>query len=297
MVAERGASENTRAAYQRDLKDYASFLTSRKAGLDAVTATADDIRAYLADLSTRNAKPATAARRLSAIRQLHRFLYAEGIRADDPTLTVDAPKQRRPLPKILSEAEVDCLLETAHGLPGIDGVRMVCLLEVLYASGLRVSELVTLPLAAAIRGEDFLLVTGKGGKERLVPLSAPAVEAIAAFREIRPAFAPNPDAANRSPYLFVSRSKEGHLTRQRFGQLLKELALAANLDPAKVSPHVLRHAFASHLLANGADLRSVQMLLGHADISTTQIYTHILDERLKNLVSAHHPLARAPRTS
>ncbi len=290
MVAERGASENTRAAYARDLRDYSQFLDNRNSSADK--AVADDIRAYLSDLAARQTKPATAARRLSAIRQFHRFLYDEGLRGDDPSLTVDAPKQGRPLPKVLSVEDVDRLLDAARAVPGPEGVRTLCLLEVLYASGLRVSELVTLPAAEAARDTDFLIVNGKGNKERLVPLSPPAIDALAAYRALRASFAPTPEVAEQSPYLFVSRGKEGHLTRQRFGQILKELALSAGLDPQGVSPHVLRHAFASHLLANGADLRAVQVLLGHADISTTQIYTHILDERLKNLVSEKHPLAR-----
>lgn len=290
MVAERGAAENTRQSYERDLRDYAAFLVARRTA--PADADATDIRAYLGQMSDAGVAASTAARRLSALRQFHRFLFTEGVRADDPTATIDAPKRRRPLPKVLGEEEVERLMTAAQAQPGVEGLRTRCLIEVLYAGGLRVSELVSLPVAAAARGEDFLMVTGKGGKERLVPLSAPAVEAIAAYRAVRPAFSRNREAAEKSPYLFPSRGKEGHLTRQRFGQILKALALAANLDPAKVSPHVLRHAFASHLLAHGADLRSVQKMLGHADISTTQIYTHILDERLKNLVTEKHPLAQ-----
>jgi len=286
LAAERGAAANTRAAYDRDLRDYEAFLAER--GVDARTARDRDVSAYLSHLAAGGAKPATAARRLSALRQFHHFLHAEGIRADDPTTAIDAPKRGRPLPKILSEAEVDRLLAAAGAPSGPEGVRRACLLELLYATGLRVSELVTLPLAAVRRDEPFLMVKGKGGRERLTPLSEPARAALAAYRDVRAAYLPD---GRESRYLFPSRSKEGHLTRQRFGQMLKELALEVGLDPKKVSPHVLRHAFASHLLAHGADLRAVQKMLGHADISTTQIYTHVLDERLKRLVAEKHPLA------
>jgi integrase/recombinase XerD len=236
--------------------------------------------------------PRTAARRLSALRQFHRFLNGEGVRPDDPTAALDSPRQGRPLPKYLSEAEVDALLVASRARPGPDGVRLVALLELLYATGLRVSELVGLPLAAIARDRRLLSVRGKGNKERLVPLSEPAREALAAWLPLRQA-ALGPGSMSR--WLFPSRSRQGHLTRHRFGQLLKELAIAAGLDPAKVSPHVLRHAFATHLLAHGADLRSVQRLLGHADISTTQIYTHVLEDRLRALVHEHHPLAKQGR--
>ncbi|MEQ8602712.1 MAG: site-specific tyrosine recombinase XerD [Marivibrio sp.] len=287
LAAERGAAANTRAAYERDLRDYEAFLAAR--GADARTAQDRDVSAYLSHLAAGGAKPSTAARRLSALRQFHHFLHAEGVRADDPTGAVDAPKRGRPLPKILSEEDVDRLLAAASAASGAEGARLSCLLELLYATGLRVSELVTLPLAAVRRDEPFLMVKGKGGRERLTPLSEPARAALADYRDARTAFLPN---GRESRYLFPSRSKQGHLTRQRFGQLLKELALQAGLDPKKVSPHVLRHAFASHLLAHGADLRAVQKMLGHADISTTQIYTHVLDERLKRLVAEKHPLAK-----
>jgi integrase/recombinase XerD len=269
------------------LIDYCGFLAGRDTASDR--ASSDDIRAYLAALARQGVKPTTAARRLSSLRQFHKFLFAEAIRADDPTVVIDSPRQGRPLPKIMTEGDVDRLLAAGQADDGPDGLRMQCLLELLYATGMRVSELVTLPLTAVLRDEPFLLIRGKGGKERIVPISLPARLAINAYLEVRPAHLP-PEA--ESPFLFPSRGKEGHLTRQRFGQVLKELALEAGLDPAKVSPHVLRHAFASHLLANGADLRVVQQLLGHADISTTQIYTHVQEERLKALVEANHPLAR-----
>lgn len=286
IVAERGAAENTRAAYERDLTAYGAFLAAR--GKGARSARGQDVSDYLSDLAVQGMKPTTAARKLSALRQFHRFLYAEGIADGDPTADIDPPRKGRPLPKFLSESEVDQLLDAARALEGPEGARAICLLELLYATGLRVSELVTLPLAATRRDDPVLTVRGKGGKERLVPLSDPARAAIRVYRPLRAAFLPE---GAESPYLFPSRSKEGHLTRQRFGQMMKALALAAGLDPAKVSPHVLRHAFAGHLVAHGADLRAVQQMLGHADISTTQIYTHVLNERLAGLVAEKHPLA------
>ena len=235
----------------------------------------------------------TAARRLSALRQYFGFLFAEGIRSDDPTALVDSPRLGRPLPKILSEEEVEAMIAAAQESPGPEGLRLSALMELLYATGLRVSELVTLPLAAAVRDPEIIVVRGKGGRERMVPLTENARDAVAAYCEVRDYFAPPGD---RGHWLFPSRGKEGHLTRQRFGQILKELADACGLERRKVSPHVLRHAFASHLLANGADLRSVQKMLGHADISTTQIYTHVLDARLRALVRDKHPLSEvAPR--
>ena len=288
LRAERGSSDNTVTAYRRDLAHLAAFLAGTAGSLDS--AVAADLRAYLEALDRAGMAPRTAARRLSALRQFYRFLHAEGRRQDDPTLTLESPKQGRPLPKLLTEAQVDELLQAAGVRPGPDGVRLAALMQLLYATGLRVSELVSLPLAAAVRDPRLIEVRGKGGRERLVPLNEAAREAVQAWVEVR---ARNPRLA-ASPFLFPSRSGAGHLTRHRFGQLLKQLALAAGLDPAKVSPHVLRHAFATHLLTRGADLRSVQQMLGHADISTTQIYTHVLDERLRQLVESHHPLARPP---
>jgi integrase/recombinase XerD len=233
--------------------------------------------------------PRTLARRLSAIRQFFRFLLTDGVRQDDPTSGLDTPRLGRPLPKVLTESEVARLIETAEAWPDEEGVRLRGILELLYATGLRISELVTLPLAAAQRDPRFLLVRGKGGKERVVPLSPPSRQALTAYLSCRKHFLPEGQV---SRFLFASRGREGHLTRQRCGQLLKELALGAGLDPARLSPHVLRHAFASHLLDHGADLRSVQQMLGHADIATTQIYTHVQGERLRRLVEAAHPLAR-----
>ena len=287
LVAERGAAENTRAAYARDIEDFIAHVRTR--GRTALTATADDLRDYLAQQHRRGMAPTTAARRLSALRQFHKFLYGEGLRTDDPSAMIDAPRRGRPLPKILTEVEVDRLIAAARAQDGPAGLRTLAMLELLYATGMRVSELVGLPLAAVARDRDVVVVRGKGGRERLVPLSDPAREALAAYKAARPIFLAEGAA---SPWLFPSRDGTEHLTRQRFGQMLKDLAVAAGLPRHKVSPHVLRHAFASHLLAHGADLRSVQQMLGHADISTTQIYTHVLDDRLRRLVAERHPLAR-----
>ncbi len=305
LVAERGAAANTREAYGRDLTDFAGFLARR--GRAVHQAGAADLRAYLGQLNDAGMAPRTAARRLSTLRQFHRFLFGEGLRADDPTAGLDSPRQGRALPKVLSETEVEALLAAARARPGAAGARLVALLELLYATGLRVSELVALPAAAAARDPRVLIVTGKGGKERMVPLSEPARDALKRYRAAAgkrgrgaspeaPAAPAAPVAQAPGKWLFPSRGAAGHLTRQRVAQLLKELAVAAGIDPAKVSPHVLRHAFASHLLDHGADLRAVQMMLGHADISTTQIYTHVLDARLKALVRDRHPLSdAAPR--
>lgn len=290
MAAERGAAANTIAAYGRDLGAYFGFLAKRKIAVDTVTT--QEIRNYISTFETASVSPSTAARRLSSIRQFHKFLHSDGLREDDPTVIIDSPRQQRPLPKVLSEADVDNLLETAGVAEGADGFRTRAMVELLYATGLRVSELVSLPLTACMRDREFLIVRGKGSKERLVPLSMPACEAVDAYRAVRQRHLPK---NGTSRWLFPSRGTSGHITRQRFGQLLKTLAASADVDPAKVSPHVLRHAFASHLLANGADLRSVQKMLGHADISTTQIYTHVIDARLQSLVARAHPLADAAR--
>ena len=288
LLAERGASKNTIDAYDRDLRNYLGFLAGR--GLGPEIAGPETVAAYMSALAQNGARPATAARKLSALRQFHRFLFAEGLADQDATAGIDPPRRGRPLPKYLSEEEVETLLDAARAVKGPDGLRLGCLLEVLYATGLRVSELVTLPLSAVRREEPLLTVRGKGGKERLVPLSEPARAALRAYRDARAVFLPGDGAESR--FLFPSRSKAGHLTRQRLGQMLKDLALSAGLDPARVSPHVLRHAFAGHLVARGADLRIVQQMLGHADISTTQIYTHVLNERLATLVAEKHPLAK-----
>ena len=295
LTAERGAAENTLESYVNDLEDAGGFLSARRK-TSLAKATSEDLRGYLKQLAGRGMAETTSARRLSALRQFYRFLYSEGDRGDDPTAVLDAPKRGRSLPKVLSEEEVDALLAAARGREGPEGARLLALLELLYATGLRVSELVSLPLSAVARDPQFLIVTGKGGKERLVPLSDPARDALTAYKDQRRAFLPK---GAESSYLFPSVGKDsrtgGHLTRQRVGQLLKSLAAEAGIMPSKVSPHVLRHAFASHLLDHGADLRAVQQMLGHADISTTQIYTHVLNERLRSLVEQHHPLAKGSK--
>jgi integrase/recombinase XerD len=287
MAVERGAARHTLDAYQRDLADYARFLHKR--ALTMETADPAAVRAYLSQLSRRGMAASTVARRLSALRQFHRFVYLEGGRPDDPTQTVDGPRRRRPLPRLLDLAEIVALIAAASARPGAHGVRLVAILELLYASGLRASELLGLPLSALAPERPFLVVRGKGGKERLVPIGRAAGVALAAYLAVREAFIGD---RTSNPYLFPSRARQGHLTRQRLAQLLRELAPEAGLDAARLSPHVLRHAFASHLLAGGADLRAVQLMLGHADIATTQIYTHVQAERLAAAVRAHHPLAR-----
>ena len=287
MSAERGASVHTLDAYRRDLVDFRAFLSARSVPLQK--ASADDIRSFLASLSQAGLSAATQARRLSAIKQLFRFFLDEDVRKDDPTSIIEAPRRGRPLPKVVSEDQTQALIAAAADMEGPEAVRLLCIIELLYASGLRVSELVSLPMNAVAGERKMLLVRGKGGKERLVPLGAPAREAIKAYLAVRERFLPPLEKAQR--FLFPSRGVEGHLTRRRVGQLMKDLAVQAGVDPAHLSPHVLRHAFASHLVAHGADLRSVQQLLGHADIATTQIYTHVQDERLRRLVAEKHPLA------
>jgi len=298
IASERGASRNTLEAYRRDLEDYASFLSAKR--VDAGAAATDDIRAYLAELDRRGFAATSVARRLSAIRQLHRFLYGEGKRGDDPAAVLEGPRRGRPLPKVFSVKEVTRLITAAHGAVGapqasaaerLRAARLACLLEVLYATGLRVSELIALPAGAARADAETLTVRGKGNKERLVPLGGAARRAMRAYLDLRAAAAKGKRSAAEGRWLFPSFGESGHVTRQHVGRELKALAAAIGIDPRKMSPHVLRHAFASHLLQNGADLRVVQQLLGHADVSTTQIYTHVLDERLKSLVRDLHPLA------
>jgi integrase/recombinase XerD len=298
IQAERDAARNTLLSYARDFRDYAAFLAAR--GKRLPDAGRDDIEAYLVDQAVRGMAEATRARRLSAIRQLYRFAYLEGWRADDPAALIKGPKRRRSLPGALSEADVDRLLAAAetHGRSPAERLRDACLMQLLYATGLRVSELVALPVAA-VRGDPrMILVRGKGGRERMVPLSAPARDALAAWLAARDAAEAEGARAGRprSPFLFPSRSRGGHLTRASFFLLVKSLARSAGLDAAAVSPHTLRHAFATHLLAHGADLRVIQTLLGHASIATTEIYTHVIDVRLRELVLDKHPLAAlAPR--
>jgi len=293
LAAERGAAVNTLAAYRRDLDDFATDLAA--AGQSVAQADSDAIRAYLGRLTRRGFKPSSLARRLSAVRQLFRFLHAEGHRRDNPAAVLEGPKRGQTIPKILSIAEVDSLLAAARGAMAageempvaerLRAARLNCLLEVLYATGLRVSELVALPASAARRNERMLIVRGKGDRERMVPLNDAAKRAMTDYCAVL-----SEAARGESKWLFPSFGASGHITRQHFARELKELAAATGLRPSRVSPHVLRHAFASHLLQNGADLRSVQTLLGHADISTTQIYTHVLEERLKSLVRDLHPL-------
>lgn len=293
MSAERGASVNTLAAYRRDLLDFHGFLAAR--GIDAKRAARDDVKRHLADLSASGIAGSSQARRLSALRQFFGFLYTEGIRADDPTTAVAAPKRGRVLPKVLSREDMERLIAAAaeRATKNEEGVRLLCIVEMLYGSGLRVSELATLPLAAVRKREGVLLVKGKGGKERLAPLNPRARQAIGEYLAVRETFLPRGERRHLAErFLFPSRAAECHLTRRRLHQMLKALALDAGLDPEKVSPHVLRHAFATHLVEGGADLRSVQTMLGHADIATTQIYTHVAGDRLAATVAAAHPLAR-----
>ena len=288
MSVERAAAKNTLTAYSRDLTDAAGFLAGR--GRDLADASAEDVEAYFTALGARGLSPATASRRRAAVRQFYRFVLGETWRADDPSRRVEAPRKGRSLPKVLSRAEVDRLIAAAAARDGAQGLRLACMVELAYASGLRISELTGLSLAALARDPAYLIVKGKGGKERLAPLNGAARTAVKAYLEVRPAFLPKGDQAN--PWLFASRGKDGRLTPRRFAQLLDEAAADAGIDPARVSPHVLRHAFATHLLEGGADLRVVQTLLGHADIGTTQIYTHVAVDRLAEVVATKHPLAR-----
>ena len=295
--AERDAAANTLSAYQRDLEDFADFLAGR--GLDYASAARAEIEDYMTDLSLRGMAEATRARRLSALRQFNRFAYLEGWRTDDPGALLKGPRKARHLPGALSEAEVDRLLAAAegYGRTRLDRLRAVCLMQLLYATGLRVSELVALPVAAVRGDPQMILVRGKGGRERLAPLSEPARIALAAWLAERDAaedLALREKGRPRSAFLFPAGGRKGHLGRERFFVMVKELAALAGLKPEAVSPHALRHAFATHLLAHGADLRVIQTLLGHASIATTEIYTHVLDARLKELVLQRHPLADPP---
>lgn len=318
LAAEQGAGANTLSAYRTDLDDLSAFLAAHKC--DCARASTDDLRAYLADLETRGFAASSVARRLSAMRHLFRFMLTEHLRADDPAAILTGPKRGRVLPKVMSIAQVDALIAHAHAEASrattpaakVRTTRLACLIEILYATGLRVSELVALPLSAAQRDARMLIVRGKGNKERMVPLNDAAKTAMrdyltalnaeprnddtlaggkAAPRVKTAAKAPPKSSAKASKWLFPSFGESGHLSRQHFARELKALAIGAGLAPSLVSPHVMRHAFASHLLHNGADLRIVQTLLGHADISTTQIYTHVVEERLKSLVRDLHPLA------
>ncbi|MDJ0612993.1 MAG: site-specific tyrosine recombinase XerD [Rhizobiaceae bacterium] len=295
MSAERGSAKNTLESYERDLSGYIVYLSDN--GQRPSTCQTDVIRKHLGSLVSEGMSASTQARHLSAIRQFHKFLFAEGVRSEDPTSTIESPKTGRPLPKVMSVEDVDALLGLAEAEMNLSGIsdaqrlraaRLYCLLELLYATGMRVSELVGLPATCAHETGRFLTIVGKGNKERIVPLSDRCKDAIHAYINCQNSSGKQADSA----FLFPANSKDGHYARQAFGRDLKDLAIRTGLDPAQVSPHVLRHAFASHLLQNGADLRAVQQLLGHSDISTTQIYTHVLDERLKQLVEEHHPLAK-----
>jgi integrase/recombinase XerD len=293
LAAERGAATNTLTAYRNDLKDVSAHLRAKQTNL--IAADTQKLRGFLAELADRGFKAASLGRRLSAVRQFYRFLYAEGHRGDDPAAVLEGPKRGRSLPKVLSVADVDALLNEARRqaedtgaalLVRLRAARLLCLLEIVYATGLRVSELMTLPASAARRDQRMLVVRGKGGKERLVPLNQASRRAMADYLALRA----EAGRATESKWLFPSFGEQGHLTRQHFARELNALGSACGISPARLSPHVLRHAFASHLLHNGADLRVVQTLLGHADISTTQIYTHVLEDRLKSLVRDLHPL-------
>ena len=286
MAVERAAARNTLTAYGKDLADAGGFLAGR--GRSLSDASAEDVEAYFESLGARGLAASTAARRRAALRQFYRFVLGEGWRADDPSRRVDAPRQGRPLPRVLSRDEMERLIAAAAARDGAQGLRLACMVELIYASGLRVSELLSLPLAVLARDPAYLIVKGKGGKERLAPLNDAARTAVKAYLDVRPTFVHGPP----SPWLFPSRGAGGRLTARRFSQLLGEAAADAGIDPARVSPHVLRHAFATHLLEGGADLRTVQTLLGHADISTTQIYTHVAEDRLREVVQTKRPLGR-----
>jgi len=293
IAAEHNAARNTLLSYGRDLKDFGGWLDNH--GADFENVQRKHVENYLIRCDAEGLAKATRARRLSSIKALFRFAYGEGWRADNPTLMIKGPGKSKHLPETLSENEVDRLLAAARdvGRTSDDRLRNTCLLELLYATGMRVSELVELPVSAARGDPQMILVRGKGGKERMVPLSSPARAALGAWLDRRDACeeVAAKEGGKLSKYLFPSRGSAGHLTRHRFYSLIKEIALVAEVAPGRVTPHRLRHAFATHLLAGGADLRSIQMLLGHADVSTTEIYTHVLEARLRDLVLAHHPLA------
>ncbi len=298
QAAELGAATNTLLAYGRDLKDFSDWLTRRKSGFSE--ADRDRIEGYLIDCDAQGLSRSTRARRLSAIKQLYRFAFEEGWRESNPAIQIKGPGRPKRLPKTLDVPEVDRLLAAARrtGRSDADKIRNTCLMELLYATGMRVTELVSLPVSSARGDPRMLLVLGKGGKERMVPLSPPAHEALADWLKARDTAEEKAisKGGQASRFLFPSRGKSGHLTRHRFFLLVKELAIEGGVLPEKVTPHTLRHAFATHLLANGADLRSIQTLLGHADVATTEIYTHVLDERLSELVLEHHPLAKDDTT-
>ncbi|SFK65427.1 site-specific tyrosine recombinase XerD [Shimia haliotis] len=297
QAAEMGAAKNTQEAYARDLRDFAHWLTTQNSSL--ATADQDKVEKYLIYCDAQGLAQSTRGRKLSSIKQLYRFAFEEGWRTDNPAIRIKGPGRAKRLPKTLDVSEVDRLLQAARetGRSREDKLRNTCLMELLYATGMRVTELVSLPVSAARGDPQMLLVMGKGSKERMVPLSPDAREALQVWLTVRDTMEESASAKGQPPsrFLFPSRGKLGHLTRHWFYQLIKDLAVTAGVSPAKVTPHTLRHAFATHLLANGADLRSIQTLLGHADVATTEIYTHVLDERLRELVTEHHPLAKGPK--
>jgi integrase/recombinase XerD len=297
MATSKGSSLNTLQSYSRDLDDFLLFSAKKKHVM--ATMSHKEVSAYLADLTSRGMEPSSLARKRSALNQWFRFLVKENVRSDNPVALTSAPKRNRPLPHVMSEKEINQLLETARSDNGAEAVRILALLELMYASGMRVSELVTLTTRhierdVAKKGaiQPYFIIKGKGAKERLVPLHPRAIGAMEAYMGLRASFVPK---GRENHWLFPSRGKEGHLTRQRFGQMLKELCLKANLDPERCSPHTLRHSFATHLLEGGADLRVIQELLGHSDISTTQIYTHVSGKRLEKVVTQNHPLSKKKR--
>lgn len=290
MAVERAAAANTLKNYGRDLGRFAVFCKPRGETLE--TAGGEDIAAWLEVLEADGLAASTAALKVSALRQFYQFLYTEGYRSDNPTASIERPRTKRPLPKVLTSKEVDALFVASQEIEGAAGLRMQAMLEIIYSAGLRVSELVTLPLGAIRAGERLVIIRGKGGKERLAPLTGKAINAVNAYLGARNSFLSKKPPSASSPWMFPSRGKTGHITTARFAQMLKDLAIAAGISPTKVSPHIMRHAFATHLLEGGADLRSVQQMLGHADITTTQIYTHVAQDRLRDLVFSKHPLAK-----
>lgn len=290
LISERGVTKNTVEAYSRDLSKFLAYLQDKN--VPEIAVNSENIRAYLAKLARRGLTASTQARHLSTLRQFYRFLQSDDRRPDNPCANIDSPKVLRPLPKILSEDEVTRLIVTARSSTDLKGVRTLCIVELLYSTGLRISELASLQRSALVHGGKVLRILGKGGKERMLPIGEPAAIALEDYLRVRSSFLNKSVEKN---WLFPSYSNDGHLTRRRINQILKTLSVAANIDPHKVSPHVLRHAFASHLLTNGADLRSVQVMLGHSDISTTQIYTHVLQSRLNSFVLQKHPLGNAHR--
>lgn len=301
LTSVRNAAHNTVMAYKRDIADFSEWMKERE-GCVSKASTAD-ISTYISDLMTsagkgtkgddNNASKRTAMRRLSALRQYYQFMIEEGQRQDDPTATIESPKMGRTLPKVLTEDEINKLISTAQAKKGPDGKRLVCLMELLYSTGMRVSEMVSLPMSAISNDRRSIIVVGKGNQERIVNINEPARRALTAYIDARDHFILPGREKLQQPWLFPSRTSEtGHLTRQRFAQILKDLSDAAGMPQGKVSPHILRHAFATHMLSRGADLRAVQKMLGHADIATTQVYTHILSERKKQVVQEHHPLAK-----